>query len=272
MSISYGDWQSGHLGLGAPELYVLIHGPDASATDVFKLALHELVGRGIVSLGTLQQGSGRTTTRTAVLLSGAARPAQLGRALRGVMDAYDSLPAQTPVAGGTGIAVPELARALRRRHAGTLSQWVADDVVAALVERGLYAEAQGKRLGLFKTTRCEPTAEGKAARAMLEEEIERAEDQFPTWASDDRARAAAFLAVAGPAVLLIPALRPAIERLYTASPGARKMMAAAVETAGSAVDRDFDIFRLEEARADLKTLDLAVDYGHLDRDRAAPNE
>jgi hypothetical protein len=248
-------------------LYVLLHGPDADGSEVFKLALHELVGRAVLALAILQQGSGSTTTRTAVLVPGLVRPAELGRALGSVMDVYDSLPAQTPGGARTGVTVQDLSRGLRERHDGTLGQWVKDDVVAALVERGLYTQEEGKRLVVFSTTRREPTPEGKAARALLEAAVKRAEDEFPSWAADDRPRAGAFLAVAGSGVLLIPELWPAIERLHAASPGARKLMAAGGETVGSSADRDFDVFRLVAAGAGLKTLDLNIDYGQLDRDR-----
>jgi hypothetical protein len=43
---SYGDWQPSHLKLVSAELYVLWHGPLAKPTEVFKLALKELAGRG----------------------------------------------------------------------------------------------------------------------------------------------------------------------------------------------------------------------------------
>jgi hypothetical protein len=253
-------------------LYVLLHGPNANASEVFKLALQELVGRGRITLGTFQQGSGRTTTWTAVVVAGPTSPGSLERSLRSVLAAYDSLPAQTPVDKGTGVAVPELARALRARHGGTLSQWVTDEVMPTLVEQGLYTEEQVKRLGILSSTRYEPTGEGNAARAMLEASLKRAAEQFPAWAADDRARAGSFLAVAGAAVLLLPDLRPAIEQLHAASPGAKKMMAAGAETVTSVADFGFDIFRLADAGANLKTLDLNIDYGQLDRDHASAGE
>ena len=268
MTISYGDWQPGHLRLGAPELYVLRHGPD-KATEIFKLALHELVARGVVKLAILQQGSGRTTTHTVLLRPGVQRPRELSRPLSSIMDAYDGLTAQQPVDASTGIAVEELARALRERHQGTLSQWVTDEVVGTLVERHLYAEEQHKRLGLFNTTSYEPTPDGKAAQAELEASIKRAEDQFGSWASGEPARAAAFLAIAGPAVLVMPDLQPAIERFRGASHGARKMMAASSDTAIQLADQDFDFYRLVDAANEIKTLDDVIDYGQLDRDRSA---
>jgi hypothetical protein len=253
-------------------LYVLLHGPGANASEVFKLALQELAGRDGIALGTFQQGSGRTTTWTAVVVALPASPGDLARSLRSVLDAHASLPAQTPVDRGTGVTVPELARALRARHGGTLSQWVTDEVMPTLVERGLYTEEQVTRLGLLSSTRYEPTNEGNAARALLEASLKRTAEQFPDWAANDRARAGAFLATAGSGILLIPELRPAIEELYTASPGAKKMMAAGAETLTSVPEPSFDIFRLAEAGTALKTLDLNVDYGQLDRDHPAAEE
>lgn len=269
MSTSYGDWQPGHLQLGAPELYVLLHGPDANASEVFKLALHELIGRGSLAVDRFDQGSGETAMSTPIMLPGPASPDDLSRSLRSVMDAYQSLPKQTSVDDGTGVAVQNLARALRERHEGELSQWVKDEVVATLVERNLYTEEETKRLGLFKTTNYEPTAEGKAAQAALEASIERAEDQFGGWADNDAARAGTFLAVAGPGVLLTPNLRPALERLQSEPPGIQKMMDVGAETVSDIADPGFDIFRLLKASDALKILDLTIDYGRLDSDPAS---
>lgn len=265
MAISYGDWQPGRLQLGAPELYVLHHGPDAKAAEVFKLALHELIGRGLLKPDTLQQGSGRTTTRTALLQRATQTPDHLRRSLQSIMAAYDSLSAQ-PLREN-GVAVQELAGALRQQHEDSLSQWVTDEVVATVVERGLYTREEVKRLGLFASTNYEPSREGKAAQAELEASIKRAQDQFSSWASDEPARAATFLALAGPAVLLMPDLHDAIVRFHGASHGARKLMAAGSPEIMSIADPDFDIYRLVDARDDLKTLDDAIDYGRLEHDR-----
>lgn len=265
MAISYGDWQPGHLGLGAPELYVLHHGPDAKAAEVFRLALHELIGRGILKPGTLQQGSGRTTTRTALLQTGTQAPGKLSRSLQTIMDAHGGLSAQ-PL-HENGVAVQELAGALREQHDHTLGQWVTDEVVATLVERALYTKEAVKRLGLFSSTSYEPTRDGKAARAELDASIKRAEHQFSSWVSDEPTRAATFLALAGPAVLLMPGLHNAITRFHGASHGARKMMAAGSPETMSIADLEFDIYRLINARDDLKTLVDAIDYGRLEHDR-----
>jgi hypothetical protein len=264
MDVSYGDWQPGRLRLGAPELYVLQHGPDADAAEVFKLALHELIGRGVLKPDTLQQGSGRTTTRTALLAPGSEQPAQPGRTLQSVMDAYATL---TRSGGEQGVAVQELAAALRSRHEGDLSKWVKDDVVGTLVDRGLYTREEVKRLGLINTTKYEPAPEGKAAQAELEASIKRAEDQFSSWVSDEPTRAATFLALAGPAVLLMPDLQNAIDGFRGASHGARKMMGAGSPEVASIADKTFDVYRLTAQRDDLKTLDDAIDYGRLEHDR-----
>jgi hypothetical protein len=243
----------------------LQHGPDAKVAKVFKLALHELIGRGVIKPDFSQQGSGRTTTRTALLLPGIQRPREISRPLQSIMDTYDDITAHTP--HPNGVTLQELAGALRQKHAGSLDQWVTDEVVGTLVERGFYTEEHVKRLGLFNTTNYEPTPEGKAARAELESSIKRAEDQFSSWASDEPARAAAFLALAGPAVLLMPGLQKPIARFRGASHGARKMMAAGSETVVDLADQDFDIYRLEDAHDNLKILDDAIDYGRLERDR-----
>ncbi len=268
MTTSYGDWQAGHLHLGAAELYVVLNGPNASATEVFKLALHELIGRGVLDAGFRQQGSGPTTTRSALLLPATSRPGKLRRPLRNIMDVYNTV-AQTSSESANGIDVQDLARALRARHEGKLSQWVTDEVVGSLVEQGLYSEEQVKRLGLFVATSYEPTPTGKAAQALLQASIERVKDQFSSWVSGDRTRAAAFLAIAGPAVLVIPELRPEIERLRPESPGAQKMMEARKETVATIADREFDVYRLVDEAEDLTILDNVIDYSGLERDRAS---
>lgn len=268
MTTSYGDWQAGHLHLGAAELYVVLNGPNASATEVFKLALHELVGRGVLDASYRQEGSGRTTTRRAVLLPATSRPGKLRRPLRNIMDVYNIL-AQTSSESGNGIDVQDLARALRERHEGKLRQWVTDEVVGSLVEQGLYSEEQVKRLGLFVATNYEPTPTGKAAQSVLKSSIEQTKDQFSSWASGDRTRATAFLAIAWPAVLLMPELRPEIERLRPESPGAQKMMEARAETVATIADPEFDVYRLVDAAEEIKVLDNVINYSGLERDRAS---
>lgn len=265
MTVSYGDWQPGHLGLGAAELYVLQHGPAVKAAEVWKIALHELIGRGILRPDTFQQGSGRTTTRTALLQRGTQSAGELSRSLQSIMNAYNSLATQS--SNEQGVSVQQLANAIRDQHEDDLGQWVGDEVLGTLVDRGLYTKEDVKRLGLFSTTKMEPTSEAKAAQAELEASIHRAEDQFSSWASDEPSRAATFLAVAGPAVLLMPKLLDPIARFQGASHGARKMMAAASPETMSIADPDFDIYRLVAARDDLKTLDDAIDYGRLEHDR-----
>ena len=261
METSYGDWQPGHLKLQAPELYVLLHGPDAKPAEVFKLALRELVGRDIVRPAILQQGSGRTTTRTAILLPGTKPANDLGRSLRSVMDAYAGVTTRTTVEGAEGVAVRELAQALRARHGGKLGTWVEDEVLATLVERGLYNKEEYKRLGIFKATRYEPKPEGKAAQALLESSIERAKSEFSSWASDDPTRAAAFLAVAGSAVLLMPDLQPEIKRFRES--GGADVGALVV---GDTAERDFTPGSLDDLESELDVADTDIDYGGSDFD------
>lgn len=266
MDTSYGDWQPGHLKLQAPELYVLLHkGTDAKPTEVLKVAILELIGRGVVRPATQLHGTGRATTRSAVLVRAAEPTAQPDRSLQSLMEAYDAVPKRAEVDGEQGVAVRDLAHELRARHGGKLENWVADEVLATLVERGLYTKEQGKRLLIFDATRYEPTAEGNAARALLEESIARAESEFGDWADDDPRRASTFVALAGSAVLLMPGLHAPIQRFRKAVHPGHDVAAtdAAIVDAGQ---RDFDIQRLQDHDYDLDAIDTDVDYGGDDWD------
>ncbi len=266
MDKSYGDWQPGHLKLQAPELYVLLHnGTDAKPAEVLKVAIHELIARGVVRPATLLHGTGRATTRSAVLVRATEHMAQPGRALQSLMEAYDAVTSRTEVDGQEGVAVRDLAHTLRARHAGKLENWVADEVLATLVERGLYTKERGKRLLIFDATRYEPTAEGNAARALLEESIKQAESQFGDWADDDPRRASTFVVMAGSAVLLMPDLHAPIQRFRKSVHPGHDVTAtdAPIVDAGQ---RDFDIQRLEDHDYDLDAINTDVDYGGDDWD------
>ncbi len=272
MEHSYGDWQPGHLRLHAPALYLLLNGPSANSKEVFKLGLRELVGRGLLRPATLQQGSGKKTTRTGVLLGGVAPTGDQERSLRSILDAWSAASPRTAVEGGSGVTVANLAGTLRSRHDGKLSKWVEDEVLAVLVERGLYTREEYKRLWIIPATRYEPTREGKAARALLEESVARTTSEFPGWASNEPARAATFLALAGPAVLLMPELQPAISRFRRSLDGDAVPLAMDTDGIEDRDDREFDGDVLDSFKSDLESVSNDIDYNSIESDSGSDSD
>src|SRR3712207_9242545 len=66
------------------------NGPDANVKEVFKLALHELIGRDILRPATQLQGSGQSSVYVVLLRPGVQPAGELRRSLRSIMDAYRS--------------------------------------------------------------------------------------------------------------------------------------------------------------------------------------
>jgi hypothetical protein len=259
MTTSYRDWQPGHLALSAPALQVLRYGPDHDSSTILGLALRELVGMGLLTPAILQSGEGTATVRTVAFRMAQRAPADLERALQSVMDGF---------AGATAhagqVTVQSLARALRDQHDGELSQWVEDDVLQVLIDRKLYEKEETTRLGVIPTTRIEPTAEGRANQALVEEAITYVGNNWDDWASKDTQRARTFLKLAGSGVLVVPDIHESVMR-FVAS---QQEDAPAPSTAGGTADAPrFSIARLALHADELRVLDDVLAYTYLDVDK-----
>ncbi|MDP9375790.1 MAG: GPP34 family phosphoprotein, partial [Chloroflexota bacterium] len=178
--------------LSAPESYVLLHGPKARGNKVFALALMELVARGAFRIIRGDQP----------LLMRGPRPARPDA--RPLAAIWDLRPAGKPVA--------DVARAAKGRY-GSLRGYVEREVLAALAERGLYRREAYKILWIFPASRHVPTPAGEAARAELEAWRAAGTRGFGELVRRDPARAAAFVGLAGGAILLMEPLRPDLQAL-----------------------------------------------------------
>ncbi len=192
MASNRDGWPEKPWRLSAPESYVLLHGPKARGNKVFALALMELVARGAFRIIRGDQP----------LLMRGPRPARPDA--RPLAAIWDLRPAGKPVA--------DVARAAKGRY-GSLRGYVEREVLAALAERGLYRREAYKILWIFPASRHVPTPAGEAARAELEAWRAAGTRGFGELVRRDPARAAAFVGLAGPAVLLMDSLRPDLRLL-----------------------------------------------------------
>jgi hypothetical protein len=261
MTTSYRDWQPGHVKLSAPSLQLLRNGPAHDADEEFSLALRELVGLGLLIPTILQSGEGSEAVHTTAFTVGQPAPDGLERSLQSVLDAY----ATAAVGGGT-VTVQEVAHALRAKHDGKLTQWVEDDVLAVLIDRKFYEKKEGKRFGIIPTSSTDLTAEGRAIQAQLEASIERVEDQWDGWASDDSRRAQTFLDLAGSAVLLMPDLHTSIAQFRASQTGGSSTSYPADSVASVRGPHGFDVDRLVLYANELRVMDDVIVYTHLDVD------
>ncbi|HEX2173869.1 MAG TPA: GPP34 family phosphoprotein, partial [Dehalococcoidia bacterium] len=201
---------SGHL--SAPAAYVLLHGPDAARGEAFKYTLLELVARRALILAEGEEiGPFRRPRRVAVLARGPAA-APPDAALADVWDLYQGLPGRTFRNGVTGVPIAEIAQAAWRRYKG-LGQFGKRIILPSLIEDGYFALRERRVLGLFPTRSYALTPTGEAARADLRSQLERGERDLPDALATNPAGAAALVAGIGPAVLLMSAAYPDLQRL-----------------------------------------------------------
>lgn len=189
--------------LNAPESYVLLHGPQAKGAEVFKMAVMELVARGVIKLRQVEQparrGRGKSVT---VMAPGAGKP-PTEASLAPVWDAFNATPLAPQPDGEIGVPVSAFARSANT-HFKSFGQYTSGAVLPALIERGLYAQESYKVLWLFPATRLTLTPEGQRMRDDLQTRSELAKQRLGGWVNQDTARAAAFLSLAGASFLLMP--------------------------------------------------------------------
>lgn len=208
------DWPATRWSLTAPEAYVLDSVGDGSGVTAFKLAVKELVARRALRLETLETRGrlGRRRQRSA-LIEGPQMGVVSEQPLIAVLALFadvDKRTLQTTEAsgGGTrpidGVLVEAFARAARKRFRG-FHGYRDRHVVAALVARGLMTVQSG---GFWSSGRKGWTDEGREADDELEWWLEVARERFAGWMSDDPAKALAYTAGAGAAILLMDDLYP----------------------------------------------------------------
>ena len=207
-----GDWPEGAWQLTAPESHVLLNGP-AAGSDAFKLAVLELVARGVLRVVDVeQQGAFGRKRKVTVLARGANQTAPRERALAGVWGLYTETKAQTFADGTSGVPVDGFAQRAGGRYK-PIGKFVTAEVLPALIERGLYRTEQGRTLFIFPTTKHVLTPAGEAARADLRRWMELGERHMGEWVEETPSRALAYASAAGAAVLLMAPLYPQLQRL-----------------------------------------------------------
>ena len=247
--------------LPAPESHVLLAGVKGSGKQAMKLALLELVARRLLAIVTVEESGRLRTSRTAVLVPGAARSQPTARSLQALLELYAQASPRTYKDGTTGVAVAELATAARKRYR-TLGGYVETEVLPELARLGLYAREEYKRLGLFRATRWVRTPEGEAARADLQGRMAAGQGVFGRWVSEDPSRALAYVALAGSSVLLMSDLHPELQRLRE-----QQRAQAGGETAAYSSGDLGDESEREPSSEELDTGELDVggaDFGGLD--------
>jgi uncharacterized membrane protein YgcG len=192
---------------------VLLRGPSASGAEAFKLALLELVARGRLRMvETMEQSSLGDVVPARVLARGdqALPPAE--PVLASVWTLYNSIPARAFADGTEGVTADELAREAQRRYR-PLGQFTERIVLSVLLDRGLYAYESYRIFWLIPARRLTVTPAGAAARAELEARLEHGRAHLAEWVDREPAQALAYAALAGPAILLLTEMHPALGRL-----------------------------------------------------------
>jgi hypothetical protein len=200
--------------LTAPESEVLLNGPLASTTPL-KLAVQELVTRGGLRLTTVdEKGLLGRSKRVSVLVPGdRAMPSE--SALAPIVAVYRALKPRSFGDGTQGVRVSDLAQALGK-HFKTRTAYTHQAVLPGLAERGLFERKSGRVLFVIPTSKWVRTAAGEAARAELQQWVAVSREQFAAWVDHDPSQAAAYVGLAGAAVLLAGPLLPELSRLGAA--------------------------------------------------------
>jgi hypothetical protein len=132
------------------------------------------------------------------------------------MAVYNSTRPRNFGGGTVGVSVERLAHEVftRFRRGGNITVYgetwgwsaggyVQSAVLPALEARGLFARERSTKLLLIPTTRWQVTQDGFAALIELKRLLALRRDSFSAWAQSDPERARAFVALAGPSLLLL---------------------------------------------------------------------
>jgi uncharacterized membrane protein YgcG len=263
------SWQ-----LSAPESYALLNGPNASGAETLKLALVELVGRGVLKLGEVEQSGflGRTTGTSVLTRGDGSRfsvPSQ--GPLRTVLEVFETTPPKTFPDGTSGVPVSELAAAVVRRS-GSLDRFVKDEVLVELERRGLYEREERRVLWVFRTTQWRLTPVGQQAREELLRLMQLGDQEFGDWVDDQPGQALAYMAVAGSALFLMSDVYPDLHRLRREVPADAGMdtSGAFVGTSGSdnpdmgglpSFNFDFDLSVFDSLGSALSAIESGISSG-----------
>jgi hypothetical protein len=210
-------WPTTAWSLTAPESYVLQHGPEADGGETFKLAVLELVTRGILKLVDVEERRAFGRTRTVpVLTPGPKASPPSEQALASVWLLYSGT-ALRLFGDVAGVPVVDLAQAAVRRYKN-LARYRTEEVVAPLVDRRLFERQEYRILWLWPAQRVVITPAGERLRADLRQRLDLGTAQFGDWVDREPARAMAFAGLAGASLLLMSPLYPDLQRLRQMQP------------------------------------------------------
>ena len=233
--------------LSAPESLVLRDGVAGQATPALKLAVLELVGRGVLRIESEPRRWGRRTW----VAAGACPPPATGP-LAGL-----ARTCLQEAGGARGRLDKAVARHLRA-HGRSAERWLEDDVLPGLERRGLLARDERRTLGIFRRTTWRRNPAGDAAAADLEGRLDGLRRDVR--ATTDPRDALALVAAAGAAVLLADDAWPLVEDLRR-----RAVDGGGSGDTGGAGAGDTDLDGLHPGGLDLDGLDLGgLDLGGLD--------
>ncbi len=198
-------------GLGPVELYALLHPNAPGSPYLAQLVLARLLTEGALTLTrTSKKSLGMRYETVALHLTGRPAPGP-GGAYAAALHALTARPVPPE-----GLEPTEVLIRLQRALGGAYGKMLSAHARPLLIERGLLAQEERTRLGLFRTLRHVYTAAGAEAHAALAAWVRRA-DQLPALLKVSEAGAAAEAAALGVAVLLSDRTRPYIGRLVKAA-------------------------------------------------------
>lgn len=183
--------------LSAPELCVVRQEARGNGHEALRMAVLELVVRGVLRLEPRRSRRRSPTVQLTGVQTDLAAPvaavaASLGRAPMNLRDLEHELSLTWP----------------------TPRDYMWDAVVPALCEQGLMLLADRRRPLSWLGPKPALTPLGRQARGELDDRLAAFDGPFEGWVRDDPARAAAFVAEAGSAVLLAGTAWRAVRELY----------------------------------------------------------
>lgn len=183
--------------LSAPEILVLLE-RDAAASEVLKVALKELIARGL-----LRVDSAAPSGQPQSVLDPDNPPQN---------PVLQSLWAHLQSASRQGLEINQVLQHLQREYGPGYGGFKGKTVLPSLVERGLLLEQSGKFLGLVPYTYYRPTPDGVSLKSRLKERLLEARRLVPSLA-DGKAEAVALLGGLGAGLLLLPGLEAQLQQL-----------------------------------------------------------
>lgn len=246
--------------LSAAEALVL-QNPDLNqGRAAFKLTLMELLARKLITLRHEEKrlSFGRTRKTDYLQLS---PDAQLHVASSPAFQAVLGVVVQAR-AKDADATIPQVVQQARKSFGADLGKFQTEQIIPALISRGLLEQYTKKRLGLFNTTRYRPTAAGETLRQELAGHLNQART-LPTLVDQDPATAVALIATLGSAVLLVDELKPHYGRISQAlgvSQGGDGVFAGPIDHDDSDFDGfDFDFSAFDTLDSTLDTFDSSFD-------------